>query len=199
MSDRWRRRPAVETLEGRMLLAGSSTPTNPVPIHPEPVGKPTPRQLGAAYHQVEAIQAQTLQAISSAHRRLYAAFDQLAPRANPGVARDRRILRQGADLTSRAEQGLVVARGLADRTAYTDKIYIPQRLFTTLDSFVKQARTTNADIARTARRGTDAVIHRLDQLSGQLVDGADPAGDSAGPSVGQALSLTRRLSVRLRA
>jgi hypothetical protein len=171
MSDRRRRRPAVEPLEGRVLLAGSNSPTSLVPVQPGPITQPTPQQLGAAYHQVEALQSQTLQAISAAHRRLYAAYDELAARANPAVGRDRRILQQGADLKARAEQGLVVARGLADQTAYIDKIYIPQRLFTTLDSFVKQARTTAADIARSARRSTNAAIHKLDTLSGQLVGG----------------------------
>ena len=98
MSDRRHRRPAVESLEGRVLLAGSNSPINPVPVHPQPIGTPTPKQLGAAYHQVEAIQVETLQALSAAHRRLYAAFDRLAARANPEVARDRRILQQGADI-----------------------------------------------------------------------------------------------------
>jgi hypothetical protein len=166
--DRRRSRPAVELLEGRTLLAGSNSPTNPVPIHPEPIGAPTPKQLGAAYHQVEAIQAGTLLELSAAHRRLYAAFDQLAARANPAIARDRRILQQGADLTARAEQGLVVARGVEDLSAYTDKIYIPQHLFTTLGALVRQAQTTGSNLVRSARRSTDAVIHKLDALAAGL-------------------------------
>jgi hypothetical protein len=173
MSDRRGRRPAFESLEGRRLLAGSSSPTNPVPIHPEPIGTPTPEQLGAAYQQVEAIQAQTLQAIGAAHRRLYAAFDQVAARANPAVGRDRRILQQAAMMTARAEEGLVVARGVEDQAANTDKIYIPQRLFTTLESLVRQAETTGSNLARSARRSTDAVIHKLDLLGAHL---AGPAG-----------------------
>jgi hypothetical protein len=173
MSDRRRRRPAVESLEWRTLLAGSNSPTNPVPIHPEPIGKPTPRQLGAAYHQIEAIQAEILQAISAAHRRLYAAYGQLAARANPAVGHDRRILQQGADLTARQEQGLVVARGVEDQAANTDKIYIPNDLLPSgLGAFVKQSQTTGSNLARSARRSTDAVIHKLNTLTEQLVDGA---------------------------
>ena len=115
-----------------------------------------------------AIQAKTLQELGAAHRRLYHAYDQLAARANPAIARDRRILQQGADLPADAEQGLVVARGVEDRTAYTDKIYIPQHLFTTLGALVRQARTTGSNLVRSARRGTDAVIHKLNALGARL-------------------------------
>ena len=145
---RRRTRPAVESLEGRTLLAGSNSPTNPVPIHPEPIGTPTPQQLGAAYQQVVAIQANTLLELSAAHRRLYHAYDQLAAHASPAIARDRRILQQGADLRDGAEQGLVVARGIEDQTTNTDKIYIPQHLFTTLGALVRQARTTSSNLIR---------------------------------------------------
>jgi hypothetical protein len=172
MSDRRRRRPAVEWLEGRTMLAGPSLPTNPVPIHPEPITQPTPQQLGAAYHQVDALQSRTLQAIAAEHRRLYAAYDGFAAQANLSVAHDRRVLQQGTALKAGAEQGLVVARGLANATANTDKIYIPERLFTTLNSLVEQARATNADIARSARRATEAVIGRLNELSGQFAGAA---------------------------
>jgi hypothetical protein len=174
MSDRRRRRPAVESLEGRTLLASGNSPTNPVPVHPEPIGKPTPKQLGAAYHQILAIQVETLDGLGAAHRRLNAAYDQLAARANPEVARDRRILQQGAGITSRAEQGLVVARGVEDQAASTDKIYIPQGLYTTLGSLVRQAQTTGSNLVRSANRSTDAVIHRLQILGGQLVVGFGP-------------------------
>ena len=170
MADHRRNRPALECLEGRTLLA---SPGNPVPVHPEPIGTPTPQQLGAAYHQVEAIQAHTILQLSAAHRRLYAAFDQLAARANAAVARDRRILQRGADITSSTEQGLVVARGIEDTTTTTDKIYIPQHLFITLDTLLQQAQTTSSNIVRSARRGTDSAIHKLDTLDAGL---ADPGG-----------------------
>jgi hypothetical protein len=158
----------VESLEGRMLLAGSNSPTSPVPVHPEPIGAPTPQQLAAAYQQVVAIQAETLLELSAAHRRLYHAYDQLAAHAHPAIARDRRILHQGADLRDGAEQGLVVARGVEDLNAYTDKIYIPQHLFTTLGTLVRQARTTSSHLIRSAQRGTDAVIHTLNALGDRL-------------------------------
>jgi hypothetical protein len=170
---RRRTRLAVESLEGRALLAGSTSPTGPVPVHPEPITHPTNKQLGAAYRQILTIQESTYQAISAAHRRLYSAYDRLAALANPSIARDRRILQQGADLTARAEQGLVIARGLAHLDAYTDKIYIPQGLYTTLGSLVKTAQTNGNNLARSARRGTDTAIRQLDALAARL---AEPAG-----------------------
>lgn len=169
---RRRTRPAVESLEGRALLAGATSPSNPVPVHPEPITHPTPAQVGAAYRQVVAIQTSTYEGISSAHRQLYQAYDRLAARAHPAVARDRRILQQGAAITDREEQGLVVARGIAQLNAYTDKIYIPQGLYTTLGALVKQDQTTNSDLVRSARRSTDAAIGELDALGGRLGGGA---------------------------
>jgi hypothetical protein len=165
MADRRRNRPALECLEGRTLLA---SPGNPVPVHPEPIGSPTPQQLGAAYHQVLIIQAHTFQELSAAHRRLYAAYDQLAARANPAIARDRRILQQGKDLRAGAEHGLVVARGVDQSSVNTNKIYIPQHLFTSLSDLLQQAQTTSSNLIRSARRGTNAVIHKLNILSSQL-------------------------------
>jgi hypothetical protein len=173
MSDR-RRRPSVESLEGRTLLAGSSSPTNPVPVHPEPITSPTPQQLGDAYRQILAIQASTLDGLGAAHRRLDAAYDDFAARANPAVARDRRILQQGTDLKASAEQGLAVARGVEDQAASTDKIYIPQHLFISLDTLVRQARRTGSNLVRSANRATDAVIHKLDTLGGKLAGKGDP-------------------------
>ena len=160
----------LETLEGRMLLAGSNSPTNPVPIRTEPADTPTPQQIGAAYREIVAIQTSTLLGLSAAHRRLYAAYDQLAARANPAIPRDRRILQHGAELTARAEQGLVVARSVADQTASADKIDIPNLLFPSgLNAFVKDAQTTGSNLVRSARRGTDAVIHKLNALTARLV------------------------------
>jgi hypothetical protein len=171
---RRRTRPAVESLEGHALLAVATSPTIPVPVHPEPITHPTNEQLGAAYRQILTIQENTYQAISAAHRRLYAAYGHLAALANPAVARDRRVLQQGTDLTARTEQGLVVARGLAQREAYTDKIYIPQGLYTTLGSLVKTAQTAGNDLVRSARRGTDAAIAQLGALAAHLDGHAGP-------------------------
>jgi hypothetical protein len=175
MSDRRRRRPAVESLEGRMLLAGSSSPTNPVLISPESIGTPTPRQLGAAYRQVEAIQARTLLALGDAHRRVQAAATQLAARANHAIARDRRIVGVGADFATRAEQGLDVAWGVEDQAANTDKIYIPAGLYPSgLGNLVKAAQTLSQDLTYDAGRSTDAVIHKLNMLGEQLTSDAGP-------------------------
>ena len=175
MSDRRRRRPAVELLEVRALLAGSSSPTSPVPISPGAVGTPTQRQLGAAYHQVEAIQASTLRALGDAYRRVQVAGTQLAARANHAIARDRRIVQVGADIASRAEQGLDVARGIEDQAANKDKIYIPNGLFLFgLGQLVEAARTLSRELTYDARRSTDGVVHKLNTLGEQLVSDAGP-------------------------
>jgi hypothetical protein len=175
MSDRSRRRPEVESLEGRMLLAGSSSPTDPAPISPGPVGTPTPQQLGAAYHQVEAIQAMTLRALGDDYRRVQAASTPLAARANHAIARDRRIAQVGADIASQAVQGLDVARGVEDQAANKDKIYIPLGLYPSgLGNLVKAARTLSQELTYDARRSTDAVIHKLNVLDAHLAGLAEP-------------------------
>jgi hypothetical protein len=167
VSPRRSSRPVVEALEGRALLSLAHSPSNPVPIGPHPIS-PSPQQLGAAYQHVVAIQAGTNQAIGADHRRLYAAYDALAARANHAVAQDRVVLQQGMELRAGEEQGLVRARGVADLTAYTDKIYIPNGLYVTLKELVAEARTTGANIARSAGRSTDAAIHELDALGARL-------------------------------
>lgn len=165
MSDRRRRRPAVESLEGRMLLAGSSSPTNPVLNSPEPIGAPTPAQLGAAYRQVVAIQARTSLALGDDYRRIQAAVTQLAGRANHAIVRDCRIVQVGADLASRAEQGLNIAWGVEDQAATEYKFYIPNGLYPNgLGSLVKAAQTLGQQLTYAARRSTDAVIHKLNTL-----------------------------------
>jgi hypothetical protein len=175
MSDRRRRRPAVESLEGRMLLAGSSSPTNPVLISPEPFGSPTPRQLGAAYRQVEAIQARTLLALGDDYRRVQAAATQLAARANQAIARDRRIVQMGANIASQAEQGLDIARGIEDQAANRDKIYIPNGLYPSgLGNLVKAAQRLSQGITYDAGRTTDATIHKLNSLGERLTSDAGP-------------------------
>jgi hypothetical protein len=173
---RRRTRPAVESLEGRAQLAVATSATSPVPIHPEPITHPTNKQLGAAYQQILTIQESTYQGISAAHRRLYDAYGHLAALADPAIARDRRILQQGADLNARAEQGLVVARGIEESTASKDKFYIPLGLYTNLAIFVRGAQTTGSDLVRSARRSTDAAIHQLDALAARLHDDAGPLG-----------------------
>ena len=169
MSDRRRRRPAVESLEGRMLLASSSSPTNPVSISPGAVDGPTPQQLGAAYRQVVEIQTTTLKALGTDYRRVETAAAQLTAQADRHSVRDRQILQQGADIASRAEEGLDVARGVEDQNATKDKIYIPNHLFLFgLKAFVQSAQTLGSILVGSARRSTNAVVHKLDALGAQL-------------------------------
>jgi hypothetical protein len=175
MSDRRRRRPAVESLEGRMLLAGSISPTSPVPIGPGPDAQPTQRQLGAAYQQVVEIQTTTLKALGTDYRRVEAAVAQLAARADHHTARDRQILQQAAGTASRAKQGLDVARGVEDQYATRDKIYIPNRLFLLgLKAFLKSAETLSSILVGSARRSTNAVLFKLDRLGNHFVQSAAP-------------------------
>jgi hypothetical protein len=175
MSDRRRRRLAAESLEGRVLLAGSSSLTSPVPISPPLEAQPTQRQLGAAYRQVVEIQTTTLKALGTDYRRVEAAVAQLAARADHHTARDRQILQQAAGTASRAEQGLDVGRGVEDQYATRDKIYIPNRLFLLgLKAFLKDAQTLSSILVGSARRSTDAVLSELDRLGNHLVEGAAP-------------------------
>jgi hypothetical protein len=175
MSDRRRRRPGVESLEGRMLLAGSSSPTSPVPIGPSAAAQPTQRQLGAAYRQVVELQTITLKSLGTDYRRVEAAVAQVAARVGHHTVRDRQILQQAAGIASRAEQGLDVARGVEDQYATRDKIYIPNRLFLSgLKAFLKSAQTLSSILVGSGRHSTDAVVFKLDRLGNQLVESAEP-------------------------
>ena len=80
----------------------------------------------------------------------------------------------GADLASDAEQGLDVARGVEDQNATKDKIYIPNRLF--LFGLRRSSRGADhrLDPRRSARRSTDAVVHKLNALGAQLAEPAEP-------------------------
>jgi hypothetical protein len=190
--DRRRRqiRPVVEALEGRLLLAGSS-PTNPAPIGPNATGTPTPQQLGAAYQQVVAIQSTTLQSLGDSFRDVQAAGAQLATRTAvatdeldadlsqvksqlradaiaAAIRRDRHILNLGGARAARVEQGLDVARGIADQQANADEIDIPNDLFTTLTELVRQDQSTGTAISRSGRRSANALVRKLNGLSDQL-------------------------------
>jgi hypothetical protein len=187
---RWRIEAAVEALESRRLLAGTSA-TRLVPVH-EPTGTPTPQQLGAAYQQVVAIQNTTLQSLGDSYREVQAAGAQLASRSAvaidglntelgevkslhqavavaAAIRRDRQILNQGGAEVTRTEQGLDVARGLADKQANTDKIYIPNGLYTTLKELVREDRSTGTAISRSGRRSAIALVRKLSTLGDQLV------------------------------
>ena len=81
---------------------------------------------------------------------------------------DRHLLNQGGADVVRVEQGLDVARGLADQQANTDTTYIPNGLFTNLETLVKQDRSTGAAISRSGRRSTTALVRKLSRLGEQL-------------------------------
>jgi hypothetical protein len=182
--------PALENLEGRVLLAGSP-PTNPVPVGPKSTGPPTQQQLGAAYVQVVTIQTTTLQSLGDSYRDVEAAGAQLASRTAvaingltaelrqvkgqqqadaiaAAIRRDRHILNLGGAHAAKVEQGLEVARQVEDQETNTDKIYIPNGLYTTLPELVKEATSEGAALARSGRRAADAVIPKLDDLGDQL-------------------------------
>ncbi|MGP0069563.1 MAG: hypothetical protein ACLQGP_38935 [Isosphaeraceae bacterium] len=191
--------PVLETLEGRLLLADAS-PTNPVPIAPKPTGAhPTPQELGAAYQQVVAIQATTLESLGDSYREVEAAGARLAGRTavaidqltaelgtmkgrqqadaiNTAIRRDRHILNLGGAHASEVEQGLETAQQVEDQETNTVKIYIPDGLFTTLSEIVQEAQTEGTALARSGRRSADAVIPKLDYLGDQLTSSvAEPA------------------------
>jgi hypothetical protein len=160
-----------------MLLSGSPYRANLVLLGPEPIDTPTPRQLGAAYRQVEAIQRETLLALGDDYRRVQAAAAQLADRANHAIARDRRIVQAGADIASLAEGGLDIAQGVEDRAASNDKIYIPNGLYPSgLGKLVQAAHGLSQELTYAAGRSTDAVIHKLNSLCKQLSSDAAPRG-----------------------
>jgi hypothetical protein len=190
--DRRRRQiaPRVEALEGRLVLSGSS-PTNPVPIGPEPDGAPNPGRAGAAYQRVVAVETATLRSLGDSYRTVQAAGVQFANRAGfainqleaqlrqsqsrsdahaiaAAIRRDRHLLDVGAADVAREEQGLDVARGLADRQANADKIAIPIGLFTNLAKLVQQNKATGTAISRSGRRSANRLVRELNKLGNQL-------------------------------
>lgn len=190
--DRRRRpiRPAVEALEGRIVLAGSS-PANPVPNGLTPGGTPNPQTLGAAYQQVVAIEITTLRSLGDAYREVQAVGAQFASRAGAAIdelnaelrqsqsahdadaitariRRDRDLLAVAGADAAREEQGLDVARGVVDQQANTDEIYIPNGLFTTLGELVQQDQSTNSAISRSAQRSESGFVRAINNLGDQL-------------------------------
>jgi hypothetical protein len=187
---RWQIGPVVEALEGRLVLAGIS-PTIPVPINPIPDVTANPRALGAAYQQVVEIQTATLQSLGVSYREVQAAGAQFAGRAAvaidelkadlsqiksrhdthviaAAIRRDRALLSLGHTDVTREEQGLDVARGLADKQANTGKADITNGLFTTLAELVQQNQSTGAAISRSGRRSEHALVRTLNKLGDQL-------------------------------
>jgi hypothetical protein len=182
--------PVVEALEGRLVLAGTS-PTNPVPIGPKPDGTPNPRPAGVAYQQIVAAQTTTLQSLGDSYREVQAAGTQFASRAvvaidqlnavlrqsqsqhdahaiAAAIGRDRDLLELGGAAAAREEQGLDVARGLADQQANTDEIDILAGLYTKLADLVQQNQTTDTAISRSGQRSENALVRELNKLGNQL-------------------------------
>ena len=182
--------PVVEALEGRLVLAGTS-PTNPVPVGPKLDGTRNPGPGGEAYQQVVAIQTTTLQSLGDSYREVQAAGAQFASRAAVAIDQLNAELRQnksqrdadaiaaaihhdrdlldlgGADVV-REEQGLDVARGLADQQATTDEADTLNGLFTTLAKLVDQDQSTGTAISRSGRRSENALVRELNKLGDQL-------------------------------
>ena len=183
--------PVVEALEGRLVLAGIS-PTNPVPIGLIPDGTLNPRPAGAAYQQIVSVQTTTLQSLGDSYREVQAAGTQFASRVvvaidelnadlsqvknrheadaiAAAISRDRDLLDLGGADAAREEQGLDVARGVADQQANTDEIDIPNHLYTSLEHLVQQDQSTDTAIARSGRRSEHALVRELNKLGNQLI------------------------------
>jgi hypothetical protein len=190
--DRRRRQigPVVEALEGRLVLSGSS-PTNPVPIGPKADGTMNPQLLGAGYREVVAIQTATLQSLGDSYREVQAADAQFVSRATvaidtlnaercdcksqhdadaiaAAIRRDRDLLDLGGADAAREEQGLDVARGLADQQANTDETDITNGLFTNLAVLVQQDQSTSTAISRSGQRSENTLVRELDKLGDEL-------------------------------
>ena len=169
----------------------------------KPAETASPQQLGAAYQQVVAIETATLLSLGESYREVQAPVREFARKAAAAIdelntdlthansrhetgviaaaiARDRHLLNQGGADVARVEQGLDVARGLADQQASTDKIYIPNGLYTNLATLVKQDRSTGAAISRSGRRSTNALVRQLGRLGEQLTSTIPGLGDTRG-------------------
>ena len=183
--------PFVEALEVRLVLAGTSL-TNPAPVGPQPDGTVNPRPAGVAYQQVVAVQTATLQSLGDSYRSAQSADRQFASRAvvaidqlnallrqsqgqheanaiSAAIARDHDLLELGGADAAREEQGLDVARGLADQQANRDETYIIARLITNFAQAVQQDQSMATAITRSGQRSENALVRELNKLGGQLI------------------------------
>jgi hypothetical protein len=188
--DRRRRQigPIVEALEGRIVLAGAS-PAIPASVGAQSDATPSPS--GAAFQQVLANQTTTLQSLGASFRAVQAAGAQFASRTAvaidqlnvqlrqsknrhdtaaiaAAIRRDRALLDQGGADAAREEQGLDVARGVADQQAISDESDITNHFFTSLATLIQQGQTTNTAIARSGTRSENTLIRELNKLGDQL-------------------------------
>ena len=185
--DRRRRQigPIVEALEGRIVLAGA-TPAIPASVV-DAQSDVTPSPSGAAFQQVLSQQTTTLQSLGASFRAVQAAGAQFASRTavaidqlnvqlhqsknrhdTAAIRRDRALLDQGGADAAREEQGLDVARGVADQQAISDESDITNHFFTSLATLIQQGQTTNTAIARSGRRSENALVRELNKLGNQL-------------------------------
>jgi hypothetical protein len=153
---------------------------------------PSSHALGAAYQQVVAIHATTLQSVGNIYREVQATGARFASRVAiaihelkaelgqnqsqhdahaiaAAIRRDRHLLDLGGTAATREEQGLEVARTIADRQLETDQTDITNGLFTTLAELVRQDQSTSAAIARSGQRSVNAFVRELDKLGDQLI------------------------------
>jgi hypothetical protein len=170
-------------------MAGTSQ-IDPVPIGPQTDATPNSNALGAAYQQVVAIQTTTLRSLGDSYREVQAAGARLASRAAvaidqlqaelgqiqsqhdaaaiaAAIRRNRQLLDLGGAAATRQEQGLDVARGLADQQAITGKSDITNGLFTNLAKLIQQDQSTSAAISRSGQRSEHAFLQKLDKVDDQ--------------------------------
>jgi hypothetical protein len=180
--------PVVEALEGRLVLSGTS-PAGPVPIGPKLDVTPNSGPAGAAYQQILAVQTATLQSLGDSDREVEAAGAQFASRAvvaidqlnamrrqskheadaiGAAIRRDRHLLDRGEADAAREEQGLDVARGLADQQANSDESDIVDGVDTAIADLVQQNQSTDTAISRSGRRSENALVRELNKLGSQL-------------------------------
>ena len=139
----------------------------PPPVLAPPAGTPPPAEA-VALAEVSGVGT-----VAVAVGRLNAELTQVTSRHRvsaiaDAIRHDRHILDVGGSHVTRVEQGLEKARGLADKQATTDQIYIPNHLFTTLTQLVRQDRSTGADITRSGRRSANSLAHNLNVLGDGL-------------------------------
>jgi hypothetical protein len=156
-----------------------------VPVSPGPIGSPTPQQLGAAYHQVGAIETTTLHALGAAARAVKASGAQLASQAavaiNGLTTQLKRVqLQQQAD--ARAGDRAALLRDQAQERALATAIHRDRHLVN-----LGAAHATRFGQALEVARGVEAQTTTADQIDipnrvfislPQLVDQAASLGAS---------------------
>ena len=134
----------------------------------------TLQSLGDSYREVQAAGAQFASRAAVAIDELNADLSQVksqheADAIAAAIRRDRDLLDLGGADAAREEQGLDVARGLADQQANTDEIDIPNGLYTNLAELVQQDQSTGTAISRSGRRSANALVRDLNKLGDQLI------------------------------